>query len=143
MHISREFLMEAFGLSLLVALILISVQIFQRTVRITDLMKEEQEQQIQRLEEYEIMQYDAMYLDGMTVIGYIKNVVLQFDIPISVTTEQRKYTVKNEELFPKFREIESEYYINPLALYFCRVIRDENESISEICITIETEEEER
>lgn len=135
-HISKEFLMEAVGLSLLVALLLISVRIFERTVHMTDLVKEEQEQRILELEEYEITQYDGRYLDGMTAIGYIKNMVDNYEIPVTVTTEQHSYIVETPELYTSFRTPESVYYIHPLALYLCDVCRDENGSIAEIKITV-------
>ena len=136
MHISKEFLMEAFGLSLLVALLLISVQIFHRTTRLTDLMKDEQEQQILALEEQDIVQYDGMYVDGMAVIGYIKNMVNNYDVPVKVLTEQHSFVVEENGLYAELRNAESEYYINPLALYYCEVVRDSNEVIKEIQITV-------
>lgn len=141
MQISKEFLLEAFGLSLLVAFLLISVQIFQRTTKITDLVKEEQEQQIIKLEEQEITQYDGLYLDGMAVISYIKNVVGNYELPVTVTTERTTYVVNDAQLYSQLRLTESEYYINPLALYFCEVIRDENDSITEVVITSRKGEE--
>ena len=136
MHISKEFLIEAVGLSLLVALLLISVRIFERTVHITDLVKEEQEQRILEIEEYEIMQYDGMFLDGMTVIGYIKNMVDNYSLPVHVTTEQNSYIVEDSEWYTLFRNPDSVYYIHPFMLYFCDVCRDENGSITEIQITV-------
>ena len=39
MNISKEFLMEAVGLSLLVALILIGMQMFHKTIKITTLLQ--------------------------------------------------------------------------------------------------------
>ena len=49
MNVSKEFLMEAVGLSLLVALILISMQMFERAMKMTALLEERQEQQMMTL----------------------------------------------------------------------------------------------
>lgn len=137
MRVSKEFLMEAVSLSLLVALILISVQMFQRANKITILLEEGQEQKIQELEEYEIIRYDGMEVDGVTVIGYIKTLVGTYQIPISITTENNTFIVKDKEEYSSLRDPNSDKYIFPLSLYLCEVIRDENGSIIEVKITVE------
>ena len=136
MQVSKEFLIEAVSLSLLVALILISVQMFERANKITALLEEEQEKQILELEEYEIVRYDGLQMDGITTIGYIKTVVGTYQLPVTVTTETNTFVVKGREEYSSLRDPDSEKYIYPLSLYFCEVVRDENESIKEIKITI-------
>ena len=93
MHISKEFLLEAVGLSLLVALIFISIQLFQRATRLTGLLEERQEQQITQLEEHDIVKYDGIRIDGMTAVSYIKTVTGSYHVPVKVVTETAEFTV--------------------------------------------------
>ena len=141
MHVSKEFLLEAVGLSLLVVLILISMQMFQRATKITSLLEEGQEKQITELEEYEIIKYDGLMIDGMTAISYIKKMTGTYELPVSVTTLQQEFVVVEKTEWDSLRDIDSQKYINPLAKYHCEVARDENEVITEIRIIIETEGE--
>ena len=137
MHISKEFLMEAVGLSLLVALILISTQIFQRAMKITTLLGKEQEEKIIMLEEYEIIKYDGLLIDGVTAVSYIKKMVGGYDLPVVVEFGQEYFTVKKKEEFELLRNIDSQMYISPYEIYRCRIVRDENEVIVEIRLTKE------
>ena len=139
MHVSKEFLMEAVGLSLLVALILISVQMFQRAVKITSLLEEGQEQRISELEEYEIVKYDGLQIDGMTAISYIKRMTGTYGLPVNLSTTMGEFVLSGEYEYEELRNIASEKYINPLAKYRCEIVRDENEVITEIEIRIEKE----
>ena len=136
MRVSKEFLMEAVSLSLLVALILISVQMFQRANKITTLLEQGQEKQVQQLEEYEIVRYDGMEIDGITVIGYIKTLVGTYQIPAKVTTETTTFVVEDKEQYSSLRDPNAENYIFPLSLYLCEVIKDKNGSIIEVKITV-------
>jgi len=141
MNISKEFLMEAVGLSLLVALILIGMQMFQRTIRITTLMQNHQEQNITKLEEYELVKYEDLMMDGMTALGYIKNVVGQYHLPVIVEEKQKMFSVTERAEFGLLRDVDSEKYICPYALYECKVLRDENDVITEIKLIREQEGE--
>lgn len=137
MHISKEFLLEAVGLSMVVMLILISMQIFQRAVKITALIEKEQEKQLVELEEYEITKYDGLLIDGMTVISYIKKVNGAYKLPVHVSVINGEFTVSDQDQYENLRNTASGQYINPLAKYRCQVIRNENEVITEIAIKIE------
>lgn len=134
MHISKEFLLEAVGLSLVVALILISMQIFQRAVKITSLLEKDQEQRIVELEEYEIVKYDGLQIDGMTVVSYVKKMIGTYDLPIRIISEEGEFTVSERSQCASLRDTTSKQYVNPFAKYWCEVIRDENEVITEIKI---------
>ena len=137
MHVSKEFLLEAVGLSLLVVLILISMQMFQRATKITSLLEKGQENQIMELEEYEIVKYDGLLIDGMTAISYIKKMVGTYELPVKVTTIRKEFVVEEKADYEDLRDIESAKYINPMAKYHCEVIRDENAVIIEIIIEVE------
>lgn len=139
MNISKEFLMEAVGLSLLVALILIGMQMFHKTIKITTLLQNNQEESITQLKEYDLVKYEDLLLDGMTVLGYIKNVVGEHQLPVIVEEKQKKFSVTERAEFGLLRDVESEKYICPYALYKCKVIRDENDVITEINLVREQE----
>lgn len=142
MHVSKEFLLEAVGLALLVALILCSVHLFQRASRLTGLLEEEQEQQMTRLEEYDLVKYDGLWVDGMTAVSYIKMVTGSYHIPVEVTTEQGRFVITKQEEYTGLRDVSSEYYINPLMKYQCGTVRDENGAVAEIVIAVQKEGEE-
>lgn len=141
MQVSKEFLMEAFGLSLLVALMLIGVHLFQRGTRLTNLLEQNQERQIAQLEEYEIVKYDGLWMDGMTTVNYIKTITGVYHLPVEVNTVLGSFLVTDREEYTQLRDIHSEKYINPLAKYQCEVQRDENGEICKVEITVETEGE--
>lgn len=134
MHISKEFLMEAVGLSLLMTLILISMQMFQRSMRLTALVEEKQNRQIMELEEYEIVKYEDLLIDGMTAINYIKKMIGTYGLPVYVSNENGVFTVAEQSECADLRNIASEKYLNPLIKYRCKVERDENGAINKIRI---------
>ena len=136
MHISKEFLLEAFGLSLLVALIWISSNLFHKATELTERLEIKQEKTMTDFMEYEITRYDGRNVDGMTVIGYIKTAIGEYRLPVNVRTEKGNFVISEKEKCSELREFESEYYINPMALYRCKVKRDENGSFSEIEICV-------
>jgi len=139
MHVSKEFLMEAFGLSLLVMLILISSGMFRKAMELTSCLEMKQEETLTELEEYDIIRYDGMKVDGMTAIGYIKTAVGEYHLPVRVTTENGSFSVLEKQQFAALREPGAEYYVDPLTMYQCRVERDENGSFAEIeiCVVME------
>ena len=141
MHVSKEFLMEAVGLSLLVALLLISMQLFQRATKLTSLLEEGQERQINEIEEYEIIKYDGLAVDGMTAVIYITRVTGTYGLPVEVVTLNGIFFVEGKEAYEELRSSSSEKYINPLAKYRCSVLRDENQVISKIKFEVEKEGE--
>ncbi|MBQ8877756.1 MAG: hypothetical protein IJ029_03440 [Lachnospiraceae bacterium] len=141
MNISKEFLMEAVGLSLLVALILIGMRMFQKTIKITTQIERNQEQTITYLEEYELVKYDEMVIDGMTALGYIKNVIMEYSLPVIVEEKQRKFSVDSRDDLGLLRNADSGKYISPYGFYQCRVVRNENEVIYEINLLREQEGE--
>ena len=141
MNISKEFLLEAVGLSLLVALLLIGMQMFKKTIKITTLMERKQEETISNLEEYELVKYDDMLIDGITALGYIKNVVGEYHITVIIEEKQRKFSITERDEFGLLRDVDSEKYINPYGFYQCKVIRNENDVITEINLVREQEGE--
>jgi len=139
MHVGKEFLIEAVSLSLLVALIIISMQMFERTVKISSLLEQSQEKMISEMEEYEIVKYEDCLVDGMTVINYIKKMISIYHLPVHVTTDQEEFCVSEYADYTDLIKSDSEKYIRPLAKYRCRVIRDENGTITEIRMEAEKE----
>lgn len=141
MNVSKEFLLEAVGLSLLVALLLVGIQLFQRTSSLVSHMDREQEQQLEQLAEHEITQYDGLVIDGITAISHIKNVVGNYQIPVYVETMQNSFVVEKREEYVSLRDAESEHFISSFELYRCEVIRNENGSIERVEIKIQREGE--
>lgn len=141
MSISKEFLLEAVGLSLLVALLLVGVKVFQRTNDFISAMDREQERRIEEWQEYEVVQYDGRVVDGITAISYIRNTVGQYNVPIYVETIEHAFWITKPEDYKGLRDMTSEHYMNTLALYQCQVIRNENDSIEQVEIRVQREEE--
>lgn len=141
MHVSKEFLMEAVSLSLMVALILISMQMFQRTIKISSLLEQGQEQMIKEMEEYEIVKYEDRLIDGISAVNYIKKMVGTYRLPVHVITEQSEFSILKPSDCTGVNNSESSKYIRPLVKYRCEVIRDENGAIKEIRVGVEREGE--
>lgn len=136
MSVSKEFLMEAAGLTILVALLFVGVQVFQRAVKLTNLLEEGQEQQISELEEYEIIKYDGLRIDGMTAVNYIKRMTGSYAMVVELETTEGSFVITKED-YSELKDSTSKKYVSPLAIYDCEVLRDENRSIAKIKITIE------
>lgn len=136
MSVSKEFLMEAAGLTILVALLFVGVQVFQRAVKLTNLLEEGQEQQISELEEYEIIKYDGLKIDGMTAVNYIKRMTGSYAMVVELETVEGSFVITKED-YSELKDSTSKKYVSPLAMYECEVLRDENRSIAKIKITIE------
>ncbi len=141
MQVSKEFLMEAVGLSLLVALIFIGMQMFQKTIKVTSLLEAEQEERIIMMEEYDIAKYDGLVVDGLTAVGYIKKMVDGYELPVVVAYNEKTFSVTERSELGLLRDIDSEKYISPYAKYRCSVVRDENAVIKEILLMREKEGE--
>jgi len=142
MNISREFLLEAVGLSLMVALLLVGVKMFQRTSDFIAAIDREQEQSIAEMKEYELVRYDEMIIDGITAIGYIKMVVGEYQIPVYVETSENSFLITDKKEYAGIRNLTSPYYMDTLALYQCTVIRSENESVERVEIKVQKERKE-
>lgn len=134
MQVSKQFLLEAVGLTLTVAVIFTGVRIYNRASQIIQIIEQRQEQQLQYLEEYEIIRYDGNCIIGSTAISYIKEMVGRYGLPITVTTGAGKFEITDSSQYAALRNLESEYYINPLGQFRCRVERDENEGIQGILL---------
>lgn len=139
MQISREFILEAVGLSLLVMLLLLGTQMFQRATGLIEMLDGEQSRQIESLKEYEITQFDGREIDGVTAVGYIKNMVNHYGLSVCVQTEGKEFVIETKEKCLQLRNEESEYYISSFGLYECCVVRDENGGVDYILITEEAE----
>jgi len=140
MHVSKDFLLEAVGLSLLVGLLLFGIQMFERATDFLRLFDAKQESQIEKMEEYEICRFDGRRIDGISACNYIKKMVYQYEIVVQVETEKTVFTVSDEQKCEQIGEEESEYFIPPFVFYQCEVERDENGSIKSVRLT-ETEGE--
>lgn len=132
MNVSKEFLMEAVGLSLLVALLMLGVKMFQSASGLMNYMAERQEETLTRMQEYEIVQYDGQTVDGITAISYIKAMVDQYALPVRIETSGNTYEVKTGKEAAMLREDTSEFGMSVFREYECHVVRGENKNVEYI-----------
>ena len=137
MQVSKEFLLEAVGLSLLVGLMLLGVQMFDRAKTLMEVLNRGQEQKIEELQEYEITQYENRTIDGITAANYIKTMVHHYDLKVLVETDGRGFVIESRESCKKLTASDSEYYLNPFAVYSCTILKDENGTIEYVQIKAE------
>ena len=129
MQISRQFLIDAVGLLLTVSLILMGMKLYQKAERAAGILEERQNRQLQELEEYEIVKYEGYSIGGTTALAYIKNLVGNYGLPVTVTTASGTFQVTERSQYGNMRDMESEQYINPLEKFSCELLRDENDAI--------------
>ena len=137
MQVSKEFLLEAVGLSLLVGLMLLGVQMFGRAKTLVEILNRGQEQKLEELQQYEITQYENRTIDGITAANYIKTMVYHYDLKVLVETEERGFTIESKESCKMLTDPDMEYYLNPFAVYTCTVFKDENGNIEYVQIKAE------
>lgn len=135
MQISKEFLAEAVGLSLLVALLLLGVGWFRRGTGLLHTMEQRQEQRLLQLREDEIMQYDGLCVNGITAISYIKKMISEYGIPAFVKMQEGEFWVNDKKEYTNLRNTESEYYMSGLGDFFCEVVLTANEDVDYIMIS--------
>lgn len=141
MHVSKEFLTEAVGLALLVALLMLGFQMFTRAETLLQRLDREEEKRIEELSEYEIVKYDGREIDGITAISHIKNVVSNYGIQVVLYTEKGSVIVEGAEQLSLLREENSDYYVEAWGIYACNIVRNENDSIEQMIIRRRGEEE--
>ncbi len=134
MQVSKEFLVEAVGLTLLVALLLMGVQVFQRSANLIAILEKEQEQKIIAMQDYEIVQYENRTIDGVTAVSYIKNMLFHYELKVLVETDKFTAVIDSLELCGELNNPESEYYVNPFGFYESVVVRDENSNVEYVYI---------
>ena len=133
---SMKWLLMAASLSCTVVLIFLGFRVFSRSKTFSDNMAAEQEENYTRMEEYPITRYDGYYIRGSTACGYIKTVVGEYGISVSVITDNGAFDVVDDTLFSDFREPASDYYINPLKEYMCSMTRDANGVIQNVTLSV-------
>lgn len=142
MQVSRQFILEAAGLVLTVAFILLGVQFFERTKQVLLLLSERQEQEWQELREYEQIRYDGLQITGSTAVSFTKEMVSKYGIPVTIRKEDGSCRIQSTKELTGLREEQSQYYVSPIAKFTCEVLRDDNSAIVGIALNyIEKEEE--
>lgn len=129
MQISKQFLLDAVGLVLTVSLIMTGVHLFRRTERTIQKMQYRQTRQLETLEEYDAVKYDGYQVDGATAFHYVKNMVGDYGIPITITTVAGSVRITERSQYASMRDTESKAYLNPFEQFLCEVQRDENDAI--------------
>jgi len=134
---AKKMLLGAFGLMLTVALVFVGYAIFSRSMDVTDNITQGQMNTSKLIDEYPIMKFDGYEINGSQVIYYTKDVVGTYKVPVTIKTVKVPggFTVRDVSLYDSFRNINSNYYINPLASYKVAVERDDNDVIVSVTIT--------
>ena len=132
-----KFLLFAVGLILTVGLIFMGINIYKRAVKTGQTVSEQQRKQLTAMEESDITRYDALEITGSTAVTYIKRIY--DDTSVTVVTQtvagaKKTFTVDSSQ-FSDYKNTSSEYYINPLDMYYVEVSRDANDLISGVTIT--------
>lgn len=141
MQVSRQFILEAAGLVLTVALILLGVQFFERTKQILSLLSERQEQEWQYLLEYEQIRYEGLQITGSTAVSFTKEMVSKYGIPVTIRKEEGSCCIQTAKELAGLREEQSRYYVSPLTKFTCEVLRDDNSAIVGIVLDYRESEE--
>ena len=136
MGASKKMLYEAVVLMTLVSLIYIGLSLFDRARNTASNLEESQMYTDRVTQEYGIMKYDGLEITGSAVITYIKSLVEVYNIPATITTANKTYTVSDTSLYSEFRKTSSQYYINPMSKYVVTVIRDANDAITSVKIVV-------
>lgn len=134
MSVIKKYIWEATGLFLLLGLIVFSVAAFDRTENTAAELSDGLAETEQTVMEHEVMKYDGYEVIGSSAITYLKSVINKFEIPVEVTTEKGTFTYTDSSHYSDFRNITSNYYINPMKRYEVNVSRDVNDVISKVYI---------
>lgn len=142
MQISKQFLLDAAGLVLTVSLVLTGVQLFGRTEKMVQTMKERQTRQLRLMEEYDAVRYDGYELDGTTAFCYVKTMVGDYGLPITITTPAGTACITERSQYGSMKDEKSKAYLNPFKKFLCEVQWDENDAIvgANLILTGEGEE---
>ena len=132
MKIAMKYVGGAIGILFTVGLLYYLIYIYDQSTTIADTVTKEQMNTQKELVEYGIMKYDGREIAGATAISYIKSVVGEYGIPVSVTTSGGNFEVCDSSVYADLRNISSIYYINPMSQYFVTVIRDSNDIIESV-----------
>lgn len=134
---AKKMLGWAFSLMLTVSLIFVGFQIYKRAMDTTDKIAGQQDKTNQSIDEYPVMKFDGLDINGSQAIAYIKEVVGEHKIPVTVKTSANPtgFTVSDSSLYNAFRDLDSSYYINPVVQYSVAVERDANDVIIAVTIT--------
>lgn len=136
MGMAKKILYSAVGLVITVALIYAAVGLLDRSKRLADAISREQDRELKAFSEYSITKYDGYKISGSQVIGYVKSLVSTYGTTVEITTETATFSVSDSSLFGALRDIDSIYYVNPLKMYECSVVRDVNDAITEVQIVV-------
>ena len=137
---AKKMLYWAFSLLLTVSLIFAWFHIYKRAIDTTNKISGQQDETNRNIEEYPIMKFDGLDITGSQAISYIKEVVGNHKVPVTVKTSGNPsgFSVTDSSLYSEFRDLDSVYYINPVVQYTVAVERDENEVIIAVEITYVT-----
>lgn len=133
---ARKMLYGAAALALTVMIIYIAFNIFDRANHTADNIEENQAYTEQVTREYGVVKYDGLSISGSTAITYIKQLIGVHEVPVELLTSNMGGSARavSASDYSAFRDINSTYYINPMAMYDVSVERDTNDVIVKVLI---------
>lgn len=135
MSVVSKYLFSFAGLTLTVLLIYSGMSIYEKSKSTANMLIEKQEERVQDWEEYDIVKYDGYEISGSMAISYLKQVVDNYMVPVTVITEKEVFTVEDSSVYGMLRKTESEFYVNPFKTFVCEVNRDVNDVITGVKLT--------
>ena len=130
----RKLLMAVGALCITISLIYIGYNQFHKARDVTDAVTANQDKMTKEMLEHDITKYEGYSISGATAISYIKSVVGQYDIHVSIITVAGTMDIVDTTHFTDFRDINSSYYINPMMQYSVTVERDNNDVIVKVVL---------
>ena len=135
MEVAKKFLLGSATLLITVGLVYIGISIYSRAVRTADIVSKEQQDTEKEVMEHGITKYDGYEINGSTAVTYIKSVIKRHGgVSFEVTTSKGTFSITDSSHYGDFRNIDSAYYINPMAEYLVTVIRDSNGAITSVAL---------
>ncbi len=141
MSVTKEFMLFAAGLLLTVSFIFIALNVYKSTKGMGEKVLSYQERELRRIEEYRLLQYDGMTVNGNKVLNYLKYAAYEYgeSLRFRVTAygKTSEFSSGDDEAIGKLSEVSDDLYINPFKNYRVAVSKDRNGAYDLITITQE------
>lgn len=122
------------GMVITVGLCYIGITMFKRSSDVSETLMNNQSDTAREVQEYDVTRFDGFEISGSTAVSYIKTVVVKYGLSVEVTTTIKSFTCTDSTFFTEFRDIGSDYYINPMKQYKVEVVRDDNGALQKVKI---------
>lgn len=134
MGVIKKYLIATVSLLITIGLLLVGITLFKKAQAIASNVTQDQTEAERVTAEYGITKYDGYEIVGSAAIAYIKDVNNRYGLPVEVTTAKKIFVSSGDTYHSEFRNINSDYYINPMAQYSVTIERDQNGAISKVSV---------